>query len=65
MDQVNEPKETPQPNLTKARITTIILEDILFRSPFYGVAVLLLLGGISFSCVWFVLNILRPYVMGQ
>lgn len=50
-------------NLTEARIQGIILEDILFRSPFYGMVALIILGSISVFFVWFVLNVLRPYIM--
>ena len=64
MEEANEKKNVNQQELTEARIMGIVLEDILFRSPGYGIAVALILGSLSYLFVWLTLNILRPLILG-
>lgn len=52
-----------KPKYTEAKIKLIITEDILLRTPFFGILVTLSMGGIAFFFVWFVLFILRPFML--
>lgn len=51
--------------LSEAKILGIVMEDILFRSPLYGIVVLILLGGLSYFFIWLTLNILKPFMLGN
>ena len=56
-----EEQKLPE-KLTEARIQLMITEDILLRAPIWALVVIIFLGGISFGTVWFIINIIKPYM---
>lgn len=54
-----------KPKLTQARMQLMITEDILLRAPAFGIIVAILMGGVAFFFIWFILNVIRPFVMGS
>ncbi len=52
-----------KPKLTLARIQLIITQDIFLRAPAWALLVAVLMGSVTFFFIWFVLNVIRPFVM--
>lgn len=48
------------PNLNREKIKYILLTDILFRAPVFGIIVLAALGGLAYLFVWLILNVIEP-----
>jgi len=52
----------PDGQISRIKVQNIVMEDILFRTPLWGILVAILFGGVAYFMIWFILNIMEPYV---
>lgn len=45
---------------SREKIKLIITEDLMFRSPIWAMALLIIWGAISFFTIWIMLNVIVP-----
>lgn len=48
--------------LSRARIQTIVMTDLMFRSPLWALLILLIYGIIMSGAIWFLLHVVKPSI---
>lgn len=53
---------TPSGEPDRIKIQYIVMEDILFRAPLWGIFIAIVFGGLAYLMIWFILNVMEPYM---
>lgn len=49
-------------SITPIKTKFLIAEDVLMRGLLWGIVVLVIMGGTAYGIVWFILNVVKPFV---
>jgi len=57
--------EGEDPAVFKAKISLAVAKDLMLRAPLFAIVVVILMGGMTYFFVWFTLNVIKPYMLGE